>query len=156
MLAAALKIVDLHGNKTIVNLLPVFEDFLDKAPKSQSYDNIRQAVVILMGSLARHLKKDDKRIDPIVKRLLTALSTPSQQVQETVSNCLPHLMPSVKEEAPAMIKKLLHSLAKSDKHGERRGAAYGIAGIVKGLGILSLKQLDIMSKLIAYIQEKKL
>ncbi|KRK05621.1 uncharacterized protein Dyak_GE27770, isoform A [Drosophila yakuba] len=155
MLAAALKIVDLHGNKTIVNLLPVFEDFLDKAPKSQSYDNIRQAVVILMGSLARHLEKDDKRIDPIVKRLLTALSTPSQQVQEAVSNCLPHLMPSVKDDAPSMIKKLLHSLAKSEKYGERRGAAYGIAGIVKGLGILSLKQLDIMSKLTAFIQEKK-
>ncbi|KAH8265099.1 hypothetical protein KR026_010349, partial [Drosophila bipectinata] len=155
MLAAALKIVDIHGSKTIVNLLPVFEDFLDKAPKSQSFDNIRQAVVILMGSLARHLQKDDKRIEPIVKRLLTALSTPSQQVQEAVSNCLPHLMPSVKDEAPAMIKKLLHSLAKSEKYGERRGAAYGIAGIVKGLGILSLKQLDIMSKLTTYIQEKK-
>lgn len=155
MLAAALKIVDIHGNKTIVNLLPVFEDFLDKAPKSQSFDNIRQAVVILMGSLARHLQKDDQRIEPIVKRLLTALSTPSQQVQEAVSNCLPHLMPSVKDEAPAMIKKLLHSLAKSEKYGERRGAAYGIAGIVKGLGILSLKQLDIMSKLTTYIQEKK-
>ncbi|XP_070141521.1 stalled ribosome sensor GCN1-like [Drosophila kikkawai] len=155
MLAAALKIVDIHGNRIIVYLLPVFEDFLDKAPKSQSYDNIRQAVVILMGSLARHLEKNDNRIDPIVKRLLTALSTPSQQVQEAVSNCLPHLMPSVKDEAPAMIKKLLHSLAKSDKYGERRGAAYGIAGIVKGLGILSLKQLDIMSKLTSYIQEKK-
>ncbi|XP_026840478.1 eIF-2-alpha kinase activator GCN1 [Drosophila persimilis] len=155
MLAAALKIVDIHGKETIVSLLPVFEEFLDKAPKSQSYDNIRQAVVILMGSLARHLEKDDKRIDPIVKRLLTALSTPSQQVQEAVSNCLPHLIPSVRDEAPIMIKKLLHSLAKSDKYGERRGAAYGIAGIVKGLGILSLKQLDIMSKLTAYIQEKK-
>ncbi|KAH8417300.1 hypothetical protein KR222_008388, partial [Zaprionus bogoriensis] len=155
MLAAALKIVDLHGKETIVSLLPVFEEFLDKAPKSQSYDNIRQAVVILMGSLARHLEKEDKRIDPIVKRLITALSTPSQQVQEAVSNCLPHLMPSVKDEVPAMIKKLLHSLAKSDKYGERRGAAYGIAGIVKGLGILSLKQLDIMSKLTTYIQDKK-
>ncbi|XP_023172860.2 eIF-2-alpha kinase activator GCN1 isoform X2 [Drosophila hydei] len=155
MLAAALKIVDLHGKETIISLLPVFEEFLDKAPKSQSYDNIRQAVVILMGSLARHLEKEDKRIDPIVKRLITALSTPSQQVQEAVSNCLPHLMPSVKDEAPAMVKKLLHSLTKSDKYGERRGAAYGIAGIVKGLGILSLKQLDIMSKLTSYIQDKK-
>ncbi|XP_030245992.1 eIF-2-alpha kinase activator GCN1, partial [Drosophila navojoa] len=155
MLAAALKVVDLHGKDTIVSLLPVFEEFLDKAPKSQSFDNIRQAVVILMGSLARHLEKEDERIDPIVKRLITALSTPSQQVQEAVSNCLPHLMPSVKDEAPAMIKKLLHSLAKSDKYGERRGAAYGIAGIVKGLGILSLKQLDIMSKLTSYIQDKK-
>lgn len=39
--------------------------------------------------------------------------------------------------------------------GERRGAAYGIAGLVKGLGILSLKQLDIMSKLTNHIQDKK-
>uniref|UniRef100_A0A1B0AHF4 TOG domain-containing protein n=1 Tax=Glossina pallidipes TaxID=7398 RepID=A0A1B0AHF4_GLOPL len=155
MLAAALTIVDLHGKEAIITLLPVFEEFLDKAPKSQSFDNIRQAVVILMGSLARHLEKNDKRIEPIVKRLLAALSTPSQQVQEAVANCLPHLMPSVKDEAPAMIKRLLQQLVKSDKYGERRGAAYGIAGIVKGLGILSLKQFDIMSKLTTYIQEKK-
>lgn len=155
MLAAALAIVDLHGKARIAKLLPVFEGFLDKAPDSRSYDNIRQAVVILMGSLARHLDKDDARIQPIVKRLLSALSTPSQQVQEAVSNCLPHLMPSVKDEAPAMVKKLMQQLVKSEKYGERRGAAYGIAGIVKGLGILSLKQLDIMSKLTQYIQDKK-
>lgn len=155
MLAAALTIVDLHGKETIAKLLPVFEDFLDKAPKSSVYDNIRQAVVILMGSLARHLDKEDQRIQPIVKRLLAALSTPSQQVQEAVANCIPHLMPSVKDEASSIIKKLLNQLVKSEKYGERRGAAYGIAGVVKGLGILSLKQLDIMSKLTHHIQEKK-
>lgn len=155
MLAAALNIVDVHGKENIAKLLPVFENFLDKAPKSSHYDNIRQAVVILMGSLARHLDKDDERIQPIVKRLLAALSTPSQQVQEAVANCLPHLMPSVKDDANGMIKKLLNQLVKSEKYGERRGAAYGIAGIVKGLGILSLKQLDIMNKLTQHIQEKK-
>lgn len=155
MLAAALNIVDLHGKECIGKLLPVFENFLDKAPKSSHYDNIRQAVVILMGSLARHLDKDDERIQPIVKRLLAALSTPSQTVQEAVANCLPHLMPSVKDEANGMIKKLLNQLVKSEKYGERKGAAYGIAAIVKGLGILSLKQLDIMNKLTQHIQEKK-
>lgn len=155
MLAAALAVVDLHGKETTNKLLPVFENFLDKAPKSSSYDNIRQAVVILMGSLARHLDKDDERIQPIVRRLLAALSTPSQQVQEAVANCLPHLMPSVKDEANGIIKKLLNQLVKSEKYADRRGAAYGIAGIVKGLGILSLKQLDIMTKLTQYIQEKK-
>lgn len=36
-----------------------------------------------------------------------------------------------------------------------KGAAFGIAGIIKGLGILSLKQLDVMGKLIKAIQEKK-
>lgn len=155
MIAAALNIVDLHGKECIGQLLPVFEHFLDKAPISSHYDNIRQAVVILMGSLARHMNKDDERIQPIVKRLLAALSTPSQTVQEAVANCLPPLMPSVKDEANGMIKKLLNQLVKSEKYGERRGAAYGIAGIVKGLGILSLKQLDIMAKLTQHIQEKK-
>lgn len=155
MLAAALAVVDLHGKETTENLLPVFERFLDKAPKTSTYDNVRQAVVILMGSLARNLDKDDERIRPIVKRLLDALSTPSQQVQEAVANCLPHLMPFVKDDANQMVKKLMQQLVKSEKYGERRGAAYGIAGIVKGLGILSLKQLEIMSKLTQQIQEKK-
>ncbi|XP_055374977.1 eIF-2-alpha kinase activator GCN1 [Condylostylus longicornis] len=155
MLAAALCIVDFHGKETINKLLPVFEKLLDQAPNSSDYDNVRQAVVILMGSLARHLEKDDERIQPIVKRLLAALSTPSEQVQESVSNCLPHLMYSIKDEAPAIIKKLLQQLVKSDKFAERRGAAYGLAGMVKGLGILSLKQYDIMPKLTTYIQEKK-
>ncbi|XP_050089217.1 eIF-2-alpha kinase activator GCN1 [Anopheles aquasalis] len=155
MLAASLGIVEHHGKDSVAYLLPTFEQFLDKAPSHSSYDNIRQAVVILMGSLARHLDREDPRIKPIVDRLLTALSTPSQQVQEAVANCIPHLIPSVKEEAPAMVKKLMQQLVKSEKYGVRRGSAYGIAGIVKGLGILSLKQLDIMSKLTAHIQDKK-
>lgn len=155
MLAASLAIVDLHGKECVGNLLPVFEDFLDKAPNNSGFDNIRQAVVILMGSLARHLDKDDKRIKPIVERLLSALSTPSQQVQEAVANCIPHLIPSLKDQAPQIVKKLMNQLVKSEKYGERRGAAYGIAGLVKGLGILSLKQLDIMSKLTNHIQDKK-
>ena len=40
-------------------------------------------------------------------------------------------------------------------YGERRGAAYGLAGFVKGLGILSLKQLDIMGKLTNAVMDKK-
>ena len=40
-------------------------------------------------------------------------------------------------------------------YGERKGAAYGLAGLVKGLGILFLKQLNIMSTLQEAIQDKK-
>lgn len=51
-----------------------------KSSKHAHYDAVKQAVVILMGSLARHLDKDDERIKPIVLRLIQALSTPSQTV----------------------------------------------------------------------------
>ncbi|XP_011149210.1 eIF-2-alpha kinase activator GCN1 [Harpegnathos saltator] len=155
MLTAAVAAVDLHGKVNVTSLLPVFEDFMDKAPKIGSFDSIKQSVVILMGSLARHLDKDDPRIKPIVMRLIAALSTPSQQVQEAVANCLPHLVPSIKEDAPKIVDNLMDQLLKSDKYGERKGAAYGLAGIIKGMGILALKQLDIMTTLTNAIQDKK-
>lgn len=155
MLNAAVAAVDYHGKANITSLLPVFEDFMDKAPKIGSFDSIKQSVVILMGSLARHLEKDDPRIKPIVMRLIAALSTPSQQVQEAVANCLPHLVPSIKEDAPRIVDNLMDQLLKSDKYGERKGAAYGLAGLIKGMGILALKQLDIMTTLTNAIQDKK-
>lgn len=157
MLSAGLAIVDQHGKNTVNSLLPIFEDFLDKAPDSSSYDAVRQSVVILMGSLARHLDKDDKKVKPIVDRLIDALSTPSQQVflhiiirspggkllicnkciifiqvQEAVANCLPALVPAIKDNVSVLVKKLLHQLLDSDNYGERKGAAYGLAGIYFG------------------------
>ncbi len=62
------------------SLLPVFEEFLKNAPQDAGYDSVRQSVVILMGSLAKHLDKSDPKVKPIVAKLITALSTPSQQV----------------------------------------------------------------------------
>ncbi|XP_057374386.1 stalled ribosome sensor GCN1-like [Daphnia carinata] len=155
MLNAAVTMVDQHGKETITKLLPVFEKFMDDAPKSGSFDSVRQSVVILMGSLARHLEKEDPRVKPIIYKLVDALSTPSQPVQEAVANCLPPLVPAIKDEVAPLVQRLLQKLLSSNNYGDRKGAAYGIAGIVKGLGILSLKQLDIMTSLTEAIQNKK-
>ncbi|XP_043924837.1 eIF-2-alpha kinase activator GCN1 [Protopterus annectens] len=155
MLEAALSALNTHGKDNVNTLLPVFEEFLRNAPNDASYDAVRQSVVILMGSLAKHLDKDDPKVKPIVAKLITALSTPSQQVQESVASCLPPLVPAVKDDANGMVQKLLELLLESDKYAERKGAAYGLAGLVKGLGILSLKQKEIMSTLMDAIQDKK-
>ncbi|XP_035228033.1 eIF-2-alpha kinase activator GCN1-like [Stegodyphus dumicola] len=155
MLDAAVAIIDVHGKNALADLLPVFDNFMDKAPDNSSYDAVRQSVVILMGTLARHLDKDDPRVKPIIIKLIEALSTPSQQVQEAVANCLPPLVPAIKDEAPSLVNTLLQLLLESSSYGERKGAAYGLAGLVKGLGILSLKQLNIMNTLTTAIQNKK-
>ena len=69
-----------------------------------------------------------------------------------MANCLPPLVPAIKEDAPELVQKLLQLLLESENYGERKGAAYGLAGLVKGLGILALKQLDIMTTLTDAIQ----
>ncbi|GBM59452.1 eIF-2-alpha kinase activator GCN1 [Araneus ventricosus] len=155
MVDAAIAITDIHGKNVLSELLPVFDNFMDQAPDNSSYDCVRQSVVILMGTLARHLDKDDPRVKPIIIKLVEALSTPSQQVQEAVANCLPPLVPAIKDEAPNLVNTLLDLLLESNIYGERKGAAYGLAGLVKGLGILSLKQLNIMNILTTAIQNKK-
>lgn len=72
--------IRLLQQENVSSLLPVFEEFLKNAPQDASYDSVRQSVVILMGSLAKHLEKSDPKVKPIVAKLITALSTPSQQV----------------------------------------------------------------------------
>nr|XP_039274428.1 eIF-2-alpha kinase activator GCN1-like [Styela clava] len=155
MLEAALKSVNEHGKSCTNTLMQVFEDFLKQAPNSESFDIVRQSVVILMGTLARHLDKDNPRVKPIVAKLTEALSTPSQPVQEAVAKCLPPLVPAIKSDAPDIVKKMLVILLESENYGERKGAAYGLAGMIKGLGIIAFKQLDIMSTLTEAIQDKK-
>ncbi|XP_068244259.1 stalled ribosome sensor GCN1 [Palaemon carinicauda] len=155
MLDAAMAVVNSHGKETVNSLLPVFEKFLNTAPNHASYDSVRQSVIILMGSLAKHLDPTDPKIKPIVAKLVEALHTPSQQVQEAVANCLYPLVSAIREDCPKMVTKLMKVLLESENYGERKGASYGLASLVKGMGILALKQLDIMTQLTTAIQDKK-
>jgi hypothetical protein len=78
---------------------------------------------------------------------MDALSTPSESVQRAVALCMVPLLPAVKPSAPELSKRLLDTALRGETYGERRGAAYGISALVKGLGIASLKQHGIMAAL---------
>ena len=157
MLSAGTKVVDHLGARHLPTLISTFEGHLSKAsPASETEDQIKEAVVILFGRLARHLNSQDRRLPDIVNRLVEALKTPAEQVQIAVSDCLSPLIVYIPgPRLQKLVADLFEELFYSPKYAARRGAAYGLAGVIKGTGISGLKEFSVMSRLTAGMEEKK-
>ena len=156
MIEAAITIIRLHGAAQVEELMRDFEQALDESDANpDSSDLVSEAVVILYGALARHLPNGDDRVPKVVQRLLATLKTPSETVQYAVAGCLPALVQTSGQSTSEYIQSALDQLLQSKKYAARRGGAYGLAGIVKGKGISSLREFRIMSTLNVAIDNKK-
>ncbi|OEL22068.1 eIF-2-alpha kinase activator GCN1 [Dichanthelium oligosanthes] len=155
MINAGILIIDRHGKENVPLLFPIFESYLNKrASDEETYDLVREGVVIFTGALAKHLSKDDPKVHSVIEKLLDVLNTPSEAVQRAVSDCLSPLMVSKQEEGQALVSRLLDRMMKCEKYGERRGAAFGLAGVVKGFGISSLKKYGIAATLQQSLEDR--
>ncbi|KAJ3807969.1 armadillo-type protein [Lentinula aff. lateritia] len=156
MLTAGTITIDLHGHSCIAPLIAMFEEHLSTpSSAAETGDHIKEAVVILFGRVARHLDASDARIPNIVERLVEALKTPSEQVQIAVSECLSPLVNVMRLKVPTLVDSLLEDLFNAPKYASRRGAAYGLAGVIKGTGIGGMKEFSIVTKLRAASEDKK-
>ncbi|KAL9082854.1 MAG: hypothetical protein Q9159_006144 [Coniocarpon cinnabarinum] len=156
MVKAASHVVTAQGSSKVEELLSVLETTLDSpASSSAEQDKINEAVIILYGAVAGHLKAGDARVPNIVSRLLATLATPSETVQDAVAKCLPALVRASLDKVSEYLTRILEDLQHSKKYATRRGAAYGLAGVVSGKGISSLREARIMSTLKAASEEKK-
>ena len=161
-MTAGRAMIELHGAEQVQALLPVYEKYFDKqaaqggADDEAKSDNVRQGVVVFLGALACHLDAADPKIRQILARLVSVLSTPSEAVQRSVSDGLPPLMKSLNDdERRALIESLLAQVTNGEGYADRRGAAFGLAGAVKGCGISSLKAYGVMDAVKAAVEDKK-
>ncbi|EEB91651.1 hypothetical protein MPER_09959, partial [Moniliophthora perniciosa FA553] len=155
-LSACTTVIDLHGAPCIAPLITMFEEHLGQPSQAtETADQIKEAVVIFLGRVARHLDASDTRISSIVDRLVEALKTPSEQVQIAVSECLSPLVKVMRPKVGALVDSLFDDLLNSPKYGTRRGAAYGLAGVLKGTGIAGMKEFNVISRLRAATEDKK-
>ncbi|KAH8103551.1 armadillo-type protein [Cristinia sonorae] len=156
MLQAGTAVIDLHGPSRLAELIATFEAYLSRStPADETTDHIKEAVVILFGRVARHLDPSDPRIPQIVKRLIEALKTPAEQVQIAVSECLSPLVRIQRSQVSDLIDHLFDELLNAPKYAARRGAAYGLAGVIQGAGIATMKEFNIIDRLKAATEDKK-
>lgn len=155
ILEAGITIIDSKGKVALQPLIEMFESTLKQTSTTETQDMVFEAVVIFFGRLARHLEPSDERVPIVIDRLIEALKTPSELVQSAVADCLPPLVQARTEQRASLVKYLLDELINADKYAARRGAAYGLAGVVKGAGLSSFKQFDILRTLKKSAEDKK-
>ncbi|KAI1655437.1 ARM repeat-containing protein [Daldinia decipiens] len=156
MLDAALVAIDLHGRALLDKLMKTFERTLAAPDKgSDAADRVNEAIIVMYGALARHLKPGDAKIPVVLERLLTTLSTPSEAVQYAVAECLPPLVRTCGDKTSKYFEQLLDTLLTSKKYAEKRGAAYGLAGLVQGRGISVLRDYRILVTLKSATENRK-
>ncbi|KAL2872277.1 putative translational activator [Aspergillus lucknowensis] len=145
-----------RGQEKVEELMELLETTLETSDKgSETSDLLNEAVVVLYGSLARHLKADDPRLQTVIKRLLATLPTPSETVQAAVSECLPPLIRLAGPQSGQYAQEMLDQILQTKKYATQRGAAYGLAGIVKGRGISTLREFRVMPHLQDASENKK-
>ena len=156
MIDTATTVIGLHGAARLEDLMQMFENALDQPnSKTDVSDQVDEAIVILYGALAGHLKEGDGRVPKVVQRLLSTLETPSETVQFAVAGCLPALVQTSDHKTSEYVQFVLNQLLQSKNYAARRGAAYGLAGIVKGEGVSAFREYRIMSTLKSAIENTK-
>lgn len=163
MVDAGLAVINAHCPDAQVQraLLQCFETYMAADKKKgasssvETQDYVRQSVVILYGGAAGFLPVGDPKIRVAVDNLIETLDTPSEVVQSAVADCLPPLIKMIKEDVPSIVEGLMKKLFHGEKYAQRRGAAYGLAGVVKGRGITALKECAIMQSLKDAVDNKR-
>jgi HEAT repeat protein len=153
MLLAGKSLIDCHGRELCGVLQRLLEEVLANKhlphEDATDFDNRHSAAVVLLGATGRHLEKGNPSILVIADSLVQALKTPSEAVQRAVADCLAPLLQIMKgtERADELLEALLATVLEGNSYGDRRGAAFGLSAVIKGLGIPSLKQHDVVTRL---------
>ena len=144
MLEASSAVIDARGESVLSELLSHLEASLES-----DNDAVTEAAVVLLGRAARFLPPDSAQVRRVVDRLLSALRTPSELVQEAVASCLPALVrtSAASKDVPSIVDHLFIDLLHGEKYATRRGAAYGLAGVVQGRGVSAIRELRILARL---------
>ncbi len=156
MMQAGRTIIDVYGKDSSSIMLSNIETLLSVKVASNAskddlavFDRRHEAAVVLLGAVGKHLDKDDPKLINITRMMMDALKIPSELVQKAVAESLVSLVQVIKghDSAKDMLEELIQQSLNSESYGERRGAAYGISAFIKGMGIASLKQYDIVNRL---------
>jgi len=154
-----------HGASLSTEIFVRLDAIYDKLEhqRTQQSDWIRQGHIIFTACVVEQIAYDasdtatNTRIESIMERLLDTMKTPSLDVQYAICDSLQHLIQreNIACKAQTYCKQLLHMCTTQKEFPARRGAAMGVAALVKGLKIPSVSSLGVMEFLANAVNSKQ-
>ncbi|CAN8062629.1 unnamed protein product, partial [Agarophyton chilense] len=164
MSKAAMAVVTAAGKHGPTLLLPMIEKQLNgTVSPSTTQDEIlhadrtRENLVMCLGSVAGFLPSDDKRVEKIARQVIkSAMETPSEVVQNAAARCLAPLADAaISRDSEQTVETLMKTVwSETSSYGERRGAAYSLAGLSTGLGLKFVKRTKLIEEIEAAVRDK--
>jgi HEAT repeat protein len=155
---AGCEIMNKYGKEKMNTMMPVlqraFDDddsHVDKSLRDKQF----AGVILMLSLLATHA--ENAKTSKILDTMIVALRTPSELVQKSCAKHLPALIRKSPENAETIVNTLMKQLFEQlpATYGSRRGGAFGLAGVVKGLRITALKKYNILDRLVKGIEDVK-
>lgn len=122
-------------------IVEIFNKYLQKTGKKDHEQELINSLVFI--SICAPQIKDQSKIDAILSKVLAFSSSKKFSIHNALAKCLPDLtqfMKNPKEVVDQMLKKI----ATNKNKEENRGAAYVVAGILKGLGVRYFDEFGIL------------
>lgn len=118
-------------------------------------------LALYFGAIAKFMAPEDPRVKRIAERLLIRMcdpTAPSRDSQRSIAEVLPPLIRScqVSEQIDpkTLIETMLDGALTNESLVSRNGYALGLAAAVKGLGVASMKENDLIKRLVAAAESK--
>jgi len=150
LVKACVTLISSFGSRLVDSLFSELQTGLERGTSTA-----RLASVILLGTLAQFLPRNDLKIDSTIDMLFSALNSDDEGILKSVASSLPHLISYRIDQVPALLDKQQERLYSKNTLPARRGAAYGIAAVIKGAGLRSLVRFNVMERMEKVINTRK-
>jgi len=156
MSSTAVAVVHAAGKEGPTLLLPMIEAQLKKTPPAGEseevllhLDRTHENLVVCLGTVASYLPDSDQaKVASIAELLMkTATESQSESVQRASSRCLQGIAKALRSSEEAHRELLFKELFGENPYARRRGAAYALAGLLRGLGLPAVKRMKILEEL---------
>jgi hypothetical protein len=150
LVRVSLTLISAYGARLVDSLFSELQTGLERGSTHQ-----RLGAVILLGALAQFLPTTDLKIDSSIDMLFSALTHDDESILKPIATSLPRLISYRLDQVPQLLEQQQERLYSKLSLAARRGAAYGVAAIVKGGGLRSLVRFNCMERMERIINTRK-